>query len=65
MTDLSDNWSVNDSFQDNSLTDNSDTWSVNDSFQDNSMVDDSLDVDVAVDDINVGSPTGDMNDVDF
>jgi hypothetical protein len=65
MTDFSDNWSVNDSFQDNSMTDNSDTWSVNDSFQDNSLTDQSLDVDVDVSDINVGSPTGDLNDIAF
>jgi hypothetical protein len=47
------------------MTDNSDTWSVNDSFQDNSLTDQSLDVDVDVSDINVGSPTGDLNDIAF
>ncbi|REJ05319.1 hypothetical protein DY023_10745, partial [Microbacterium bovistercoris] len=60
--DFSDNWEINDSFQDNS--DNSDNWSVDDSFQDNSVNPD-VDVDVDVDNSNVLSPGGDANELDF
>src|SRR5690606_35809058 len=60
--DFSDNWSVNDSYQDND--DFSDNWSVDDSFQDNSA-DSDVDVDVDVDNSNVGSPFADANELDF